>query len=109
MIQRSDKLEDIAELQWRLSTAISTIILALLGVPLSRTTPRLGKHFKLVAAVIVFAVYYNITFVFKNWVEKGALDAIPGIWWVPAVLAGFTLALLWNSGELLRRRRAKKV
>jgi lipopolysaccharide export system permease protein len=104
-LMRSDKREDIAELQWRLSTAISTILLALLGVPLSRTTPRQGKYLKLVAAVIIFAVYYNITVVAKNWIEKGVLTAIPGIWWVPAGLAGCILVLLWKSGEVFRRRQ----
>jgi lipopolysaccharide export system permease protein len=108
-LMHSDKLEDIAELQWRLSTAISTVLLALLGVPMSRTTPRRGKYFKLVAAVIIFAIYYNIMVVAKNWVEKGVLDAIPGIWWVPALLAGCIMALLWKSGEVLRCRRTKKV
>ena len=105
-LMRSDKHEDIAELQWRLSTAISTVLLALLGVPLSRTTPRQGKYFKLVAAVIIFAVYYNITVVAKNWVEKGVLDAIPGIWWVPALLAVCIMILLWRSGEVFRCHRA---
>ena len=107
-LMRSDKLEDIAELQWRLSTAISTVLLALLGVPLSRTTPRQGKYVKLVAAVIIFAIYYNVTVVAKNWVEKGVLDAIPGIWWVPALLAGCIMALLWKSGEVLRWRRTSR-
>ena len=40
---QSDNPEDIAELQWRLSTPLSTLLLALLGVLLSRTTPRQGK------------------------------------------------------------------
>jgi len=105
----SDKPVDIGELQWRLSTAISTVILALLGVPLSRTTPRQGKYFKLVAAVVIFAVYYNITVVAIDWVEKGVVDAIPGIWWVPAMLAVCILALLWKSGEVFSFRRTKKV
>ena len=34
---------DIAELQWRLSTPVSTLLLALLAIPLSRTAPRQGR------------------------------------------------------------------
>jgi lipopolysaccharide export system permease protein len=36
----SHRDDDVAELQWRLSTPISTLLLGLLGVPLSRAKPR---------------------------------------------------------------------
>jgi len=100
----SDKPEDIAELQWRFSTLFSTIFLALLGVPISRTTPRQGKYAKVLIAVVIFAVYYNIIAVAKNWVEKGLISAIPGIWWVQVLLAGLLLVLLLRTGEVFRRQ-----
>ena len=100
----SDKPEDIAELQWRFSTLFSTILLALLGVPISRTTPRQGKYAKVLIAAVIFAVYYNIVAVAKNWVEKEVISAIPGIWWVQVLLAGLLLVLLWRTGEVFRRQ-----
>jgi lipopolysaccharide export system permease protein len=93
----SDSLEDIAELQWRFSTPISAILLGLLGIPLSRTTPRKGKYGKLVTAVLIFAVYYNVSIVAKNWVEKGTVSPIPGMWWVPALLAALIITLFWHQ------------
>jgi lipopolysaccharide export system permease protein len=108
-LAHSDRLEDIAELQWRLSTPLSTLLLALLGVPLSRTTSRQGKYIKVVAAVLIFAVYYNITIVAKNWIEKGVLNTVPGILWVQVLLAGLILVLLWRSGEVFVRHRIKGV
>jgi lipopolysaccharide export system permease protein len=106
---RSPKPEDVAELQWRLSTPLSTLLLALLAVPLSRTTPRQGKYVKVVAAVLIFAFYYNITIVAKNWIEKGVLNAVPGIWWVQVSLAGLILVLLWRSGDVFVRHSTKMV
>jgi lipopolysaccharide export system permease protein len=97
LLVRSDNLEDIAEMQWRFSTPISAILLGLLGVALSRTTPRKGKYGKLVTAVLVFAVYYNVSIVAKNWVEKGTVSPIPGMWWVPALLAALIVAMFWHQ------------
>lgn len=96
---KSDKLEDIAELQWRLTTPISTLLLALFGVPLSRTNPRKGKYARVGLAVIVFAVYYNLFVVAKTWVEKGLVTTFPGIWWVPVLLALLLAFLLWRNAR----------
>jgi len=103
-LYRSDKLEDIAEFQWRLSTPLSAILLGLLGVPLSRTNPRQGKYGKVVTAVLAFAIYYNVSIVAKNWIEKDVVNAIPGIWWVPLLLLVFMLILLWRQNVFYFRR-----
>lgn len=100
----SGRLEDIAELQWRLSTPLTTILLALLGVPLSRSNPRQGKYAKMGAAIVVFALYYQLFVIAKTWVEKGFVATGVGIWWVPALLAALTVILLWRTGEVFYRR-----
>jgi len=101
----SDDSEEIAELQWRLSTPLATILLALIGVPLSRSSPRQGKYAKMMVAVVIFAFYYNLSAIIKKWVEKGVLDTLPGIWWVQLLLAGLLLLLLWQPSGLFRWRR----
>ena len=103
---QSDSLEDMAELQWRLSTPLSAILLGLLGVPLSRTNPRQGKYGKVILAVVVFAIYYNVSIVAKNWIEKDVVSAKIGIWWVPLLLIVFTLFLLWRQNAFFIRRNS---
>lgn len=103
-LARSDDSEEIAEFQWRLSTPLATVLLAMLGVPLSRSSPRRGKYAKVTLAVVIFAVYYNLSALAKKWVEKGVLDTIPGIWWVQLLLAGLLLALLWKPPLTFFRR-----
>lgn len=103
-IARSDNREEIAEFQWRLSAPLATVLLAMLGVPLSRSSPRRGKYAKVTTAVVIFALYYNLSALTKKWVEKGILDTIPGIWWVQLLLAGLLLVLLWRPPMLLLRR-----
>jgi lipopolysaccharide export system permease protein len=101
---RSDLLEDIAEFQWRLSTPLSTMLLALLGIPLSRTNPRKGEYAKLGLAVVYFAVYYQLFVIAKTQVEKGGVPPLIGIWWVPALLSLVVLTLLIRTGEVFNRR-----
>jgi lipopolysaccharide export system permease protein len=101
----SDDSEEIAELQWRLSTPLATILLALIGVPLSRSSPRRGKYAKVMMAVVIFAFYYNLSAIIKKWVEKGVLDPLPGIWWAQLLLAGLLLLLLWQPSPLFRWRQ----
>ncbi|MBL0715266.1 MAG: LPS export ABC transporter permease LptF [Desulfosarcina sp.] len=96
---QSDRLEDVAELQWRFSTPLSTILLALLGIPLSRTNPRKGKYAKLGAALIIFAVYYQLFVIAKTQVENGTISPLIGIWWVPALLMALILFLFWRTGK----------
>jgi lipopolysaccharide export system permease protein len=85
---------------------LATVLLALLGVPLSRSSPRQGKYAKLTTAVVIFAIYYNLSALTKKWVEKGVLDTIPGIWWVLLLLAGLLLIFLWRPPmRFLRRGR----
>jgi lipopolysaccharide export system permease protein len=79
--------EDVAELQWRLSTPISTILLGMLGVPLSRTRPRERKIRNFLTAFLIYAGYYLVCTSARTMVQHGALPAVPGIWWVPGLLA----------------------
>ncbi len=101
----SDDSEEIAELQWRLSTPLATILLALIAVPLSRSSPRRGKYAKVMTAVVIFALYYNLSAIIKKWVERGVLDTLPGIWWVQLLLAGLLLLLLWQPPLVFRWRQ----
>ena len=106
LLMDSDSRGDVAELQWRLSTPLSTILLSLLAIPLSRTAPRRGKYAKVLVAVILYAVYYNLALAAKTWVEHGAVARVPGIWWVHALFAGIVVAFLFRAdlGFHLRRR-----
>ncbi len=106
-LARSALPEDVAEFQWRLSTALSTVLLGLLGVPLSRSAPRKGRNARLFTAVIIFALYYNLALMAKKWVENGTVEAFPGIWWaVGALLVLVLLLFRWPAGFFHLRRRS---
>jgi lipopolysaccharide export system permease protein len=101
---QSSGLDDIAELQWRLSVPLSTILLAVLGVPLSRSNPRKGKYAKIGVAIVIFAAYFQLFIVARTWVEKGKVPPTIGVWWVPGLLVIFTALLLWRKEDIFYRR-----
>jgi lipopolysaccharide export system permease protein len=79
----SDQPRDIAELQWRISRPVATILLALIAVTFIRITTRQDKTERTyLIAALIFAVYYNLTGLAKTWVEQGVVGSIPGVWWL---------------------------
>lgn len=88
----SSNPDDRAELQWRLSTPLSTFLLTLAGLALVDQRPRQGRFARLPAAIGVYAVYYNLLGLARTWVEQ---DIVPHLWWAPALLAlGIALAVV---------------
>jgi len=102
----------IAEIQWRLSAPLSLIVLTLIAVPLSRTSPRQGRYGNLAAGVLVYVIYANLLGAAKVWVEQGDAPPIVGLWWVHVLFAGFGgVVLLRQQGvftRLLHARRARE-
>lgn len=96
---------DIAELQWRLSRPLATILLALIAVPLSRTSPRQGRGEKTFTAALVFAIYYNLSGLAQTWVEQGTVPPFPGVWWLEALMLIVVIAIMpdFTRGFLVRR------
>ncbi len=104
----SNEARDVAELQWRLSTPVSTLLLGLMGVPLSRGKPRQNRYEKFGAAILIYSAYYLLCTSARTWVQHGVVGGFPGIWWAPATLGLVLLAFLYGP-ELrarFRRRRA---
>jgi lipopolysaccharide export system permease protein len=85
----------LAELQWRLSLPLSVVVLGMLAIPLSRTSPRQGKYAKLFTAVVVFFIYNNSIGVAQSLVERGELTPYIGIWPVHVAAASIALILIW--------------
>jgi len=93
-LMRSDEPEHIAEFQWRLGVPLSTIILAILAVPLSRSQPRAGRYGRLAIGLLVFIIYLNMMSAAKAWIEQSTISPALGIWWVHGCMLLFALGLL---------------
>jgi len=92
-LARSGQLSDIAELQWRLSAPISTLLLAILAVPLSRSRPREGHYGAASLAAVVYAIFFRLSTMGKLLVEQGLVPPMPGMWWVHGLLGTLAVVL----------------
>ncbi|GMR17134.1 MAG: LPS export ABC transporter permease LptF [Gammaproteobacteria bacterium] len=93
-----------AEYEWRLSTSLSTLLLVLVAVPLSRSLPRRGRYGKIMIALLVYALYMNLLTLAKTWVEQ---EAVGTIWWVPGLLAVVAIVIYLPWRRIMRYRPAK--
>ena len=100
-LARSPLAADIAELQWRFSTGISTLLLALLGFALSRGRPRQNRFAKFGPAILAYSAYYLLCTTARTWVQHGEVGRFPGLWWAPSGLA-LVLAIIWTLPALRR-------
>jgi lipopolysaccharide export system permease protein len=105
-LTHSDSPADRSELEWRLSTAVTTVLLGILGVQLSRSRPREQQYARLGMAILIYAAYYLAYESVRTWVQSGRIPTFPGLWWVPAALAACMLAASFAARSLSWRRPA---
>lgn len=86
-------IESIAELQWRLSPAITVIVLGLLAIPLAHSEPREGRGVRVVLGILVYILYGNLLYLCRTWVTDGTLPAYIGMWWVHLVF--LVISFIW--------------
>ena len=87
----------VAELQLRLSSPLMVLVLALGSLPLASSDPRSSRYGRVVIAVLLFMIYFNLLYTAADWVTSGVLPAWVGLGGVHA------LALLVALAGLRRR------
>ncbi len=94
----------VAELHWRLSFPISMMVLTLLAIPLSHTSPRKGRFGRVAIAILLYVLYANLLGLGKNWLESGVIPLWVGLWWVHGIfLLLFPVLMVRYSGTRLPR------
>ena len=101
-LSMSDQPKDIAEYQWRITTPLATILLALLAVPLARSAPRESRFRSFAIALVVYVALFSMTSVLRTWIEQARLGALPGLW-TAYVIEGLLLAILVSHPRMKRR------
>jgi lipopolysaccharide export system permease protein len=101
-LARSSDPKDVAEYQWRITTPLATILLALIAVPLARSAPRESRLRNFSIALLAYISLFSMVSVLRTFMEKGTLGAIPGLWTAYA-LQGVLLVLLVTQPRLKKR------
>lgn len=98
----SSNPKDIAEYQWRMSTPLATILLALIAVPLARSAPRESRFRNVSIALLAYIALFSMVSVLRTLIEQGALAPVPGLWSAYVLQAGL-LAVLVSLPRMKRR------
>lgn len=104
----SHELDDIAELQWRISIPLAALVFIFLGVPLSRVQPRQGRYVQLLPAIVISMVYVNLLFMARAWLERGMLPVGLGLWWVHLLFAVLAFVLYRRRHGFHQKRMRKR-
>jgi len=102
-LSKSDLPKDIAEYQWRITTPLATLLLALLAVPLGRSAPRESRFRSFFIALGIYIALLSLTSVMRTAIEQETVGRFPGLW--SAYAAGGVLLLLLVNPPRLRSRR----
>jgi len=94
-----------AELEWRLSVPLSLFVLALLALPLSRSSPREGRYARVGVGLLIYIIYANLLSIARIVLERGELPLWLGMWWVHGALALVAVMMLVKHSGVLRRPR----
>jgi lipopolysaccharide export system permease protein len=94
--------KDVAEYQWRITTPLATILLALIAVPLARSAPRESRFRNFTIALLSYIALFALVSVLRTYIEQGKLGAIPGLWTAYALQLAL-LVVLVTEPRLKRR------
>lgn len=95
---RSQDLKEVAEWQWRFCLPLITLLLALVGIQLSRLRPQQTPYLRFGAALLVYVGVFNVMSLVTSAVERGQLPATPGVFAVVGAMA-----LLYGLGTRVPR------
>ena len=103
----SGDAESIAELQWRLSPAISVIVLGLLAIPLAHSEPREGRGVRVILGILVYLLYGNMLYLCRSWVTDGVVPTYIGMWWIHVIFLGISFIWVRQQGRLTVKATVK--
>ena len=88
-----------AELQWRLSLPVLTLVGAALGFAFARVKPRAGRFGRVLPALGIFVLYYLAILLGRQAVGEGTLLTAVGLWPVHMGFIALTAVLAWRAQQ----------
>ncbi len=89
----SDRPVDKAEIHERLSPAITVIVLILLALSISKSSPRDAKFGSLIVGLLILTAYLNLLTIAYSLIAQSKVPSWMGAWWVHLL---FIIYGLWR-------------
>ncbi|MEM1002052.1 MAG: LptF/LptG family permease [Bacteroidota bacterium] len=81
-LSKSSEPDEVAEFQWRTSSAFKAFFLSIIAILLAKTSARQGSYGKVVIGILIFFVVHAVSLVTETGIENGAISAYPGLWMI---------------------------
>jgi len=94
-----------AEIHWRLAAPLSALVLTLLALPLSKSSPREPRYARLLVAVLAWWVFNTGLGLGRSWISQGKLAPGFGFWWVYVPTIAMAAWLIWKSQRMPRVKK----
>jgi lipopolysaccharide export system permease protein len=92
----SERPIDKAELNERLSPAIVLVVLVLLALSISKSSPRNGKYGSLILGVLIYISYLYLLFIAVSLIANQKIPSWVGVWWVHAVFIVYAMQRIYK-------------
>jgi lipopolysaccharide export system permease protein len=104
LIQHPDALNQ-SQLVERISMPLGAFMLALLAIPLSYVNPRAGRSYSLIAAIVLYMFYNNMSTIAVSWVAREKVSMLVGLWGIHLVLLAGTIVYFYHRSSPFSWRR----
>ena len=95
--------EHTAELQWRFSSILICILLAIIGVLLNQYPFGQKPYLLMLFGILIYFIYNNLLGISKTLLEKEHIPAYLGLWWVHVLLL-LTIIIIYKYPQIVRYR-----
>jgi len=99
---RSSETRHQGQLVWRAGLVLGALNLAVLGLGLAATNPRRPSNWGLLAALLVFIIYFQLINLSEAWVAREKLRPLQALLGLHGSVAALALGLLLLRDEALR-------
>lgn len=97
-----------AEMAWRVAAPVTTLVLVLLALPLSRQSPREPRYGRIMIAVFCYFLYFSVLSLARSMISQGKLYDGALIWVLHMIVVGTSIWFFWRqyAPRKVRGRRA---
>lgn len=97
MLIGSPTADHRAQLYWRISLPLMTLIVSFVAIALGQVNPRKGRFARLLPAILVYLIYLSVLTSLRDDMAKAAVNADLKIWLLHSVFFLLGLALLFGQ------------
>lgn len=98
----SDRPKDKAEIYERLSPAIVVVVLMLLALSISKSSPRDGKYGSLLLGLLIYMAYINLLSISFSLIAQNRVPAWVGNWWVHIIFIIYGFWRIYKADNSVR-------